>query len=305
MAYRQAIAAHKLVAGPDGTPLFFSKECFSNGSIGTVDVTYPSAPLFLVYQPKLLRGMLEPIFYFSESGRWTKPFAAHDVGTYPQANGQTYPHDMPVEESGNMLILTAAIAQVEGNADFAKQHWKTLTQHLGRISQEPWLRPRESALHRRLCRPPGPQRESVDQGHRRHRGLWQVGRGRAGRSQKTSAEYLALARKLAGQWVKAAADGDHYRLTFDKPGTWSQKYNLAWDRWLGLNLFPPAVAQKEIAYYLKQQGPFGLPLDSRKTYTKGDWILWTATMARAARRFRRPWSSRSGSSPTRPRTAFP
>jgi hypothetical protein len=115
-------------------------------------------------------------------------------------------------------------------------------------------------------------------------------------------KYTAIAKDMAGKWVEMANDGDHFRLTFDQPGTWSQKYNLVWDKILGFNLFDPAVAQKEIAYYLTKQNTYGLPLDNRKTYTKSDWIIWTATMASDLETFQKfidPLHKTFNESPTR------
>ena len=283
LAFRQAIAAQKLVESKDGTPFFMPKENFSNGSISTVDVIYPSAPMFLLLNPKLVEAQLEPVLRYAEMPRWKFPFAPHDLGVYPLANGQQYgggeeseTDQMPVEESGNILLLVAATEHAEGNVDFAKRHWPLLTKWADYLMAN-GLDPKNQL--------------STDDfaGHLAHNANLSIKAIEALAAYAQLADQLGYtevakhygssAADMATQWVKMANDGDHYRLAFDKPGTWSQKYNLVWDSILGLHLFPATVRDREIAFYKQHLNTYGLPLDNRATYTKLDWEVWTATLA--------------------------
>ena len=283
LVFRQTIAAHKLAADVDGTPMFFSKENGSNGCIDTVDVTYPSSPFFLLFNPALLQAQLEPVMRYAALPRWRFPFAPHDLGTYPIANGQVYgggelneDDQMPVEESANLILMVAGLEHAEHNWEFARQYMPQLKQ---------WA----EYLETKGIDPENQLSTDDFAGHLAHNtnlsikaiealgAFVEISRGVGDKD--LADRYEHIVRKLPAQWESMALDGDHYKLAFDQPGTWSQKYNLVWDELLGLHLFPAKVMQTEWSYYTKQMKTYGLPLDNRKTITKLDWEIWTASLA--------------------------
>jgi hypothetical protein len=277
LSYRQCFAGCGIAADANKQPLLFTKENTSNGDIATVDVIFPMDPIMVLFSPALARASLVSNLMYAASPHWKFPSAPHDLGTYPVVMGRDDGGEgMPVEESGNMIILCDAIAREEGNPEFVSKWWPQLTQwaeYLEKYGLDP---------ENQLC-------TDDFMGHLAHNANLSVKailalaaygdlcrmRGDTATAQK----YADLARADAEHWMKVADAGDHSLLAFDKPGTWSQKYNLVWDRILGLNVFPPEVAQKEVAYYKSVLQKYGVPLDSRTKLTKTDWSLWSATMA--------------------------
>lgn len=285
LAYRQVIAAHKLVLDENGDVLYISKECNSNGCAATVDVSYPSTPMYLLYNPELVKGMMRPVYRFAQSDAWQFDFAPHDVGQYPLLNGQVYANNqedilkwqMPVEECGNMLVMEANVALATGKADFAAEHIELL---------EKWCR-----YLIEYGADPGHQLCTDDfAGHLAHNcnlslkaimGLqgMSVITKMLGDSEK-SAFYRAEAEKMADNWMKTAVNPDGTtRLAFDQPDTYSMKYNMVWDRAWGSGLFTQEFMDAELADNKKHFNKYGMPLDSRADYTKSDWLVWTASMA--------------------------
>ena len=275
ISYRQSIAAHKLAVDNDGQILWISKECFSNGCAATVDVSYPSIPLYLMYNPELVRGMMRPIYKYARTDKWIFDFAPHDCGQFPLVRGQVYgenalQYQMPVEECGNMLVMAATVAIADKETKFAEENLDLLEAH----GDDP---------ENQLC-------TDDFAGHLAHNcnlslkavmGI--AGLGVIYKMLGRDADYEAMiekARRMAEGWAVRAANGDgSYRLAFDRPGTWSMKYNIVWDKLMGTGVMDKGVLATEFASYKHHINAYGMPLDNRETYTKSDWLVWTATLA--------------------------
>lgn len=286
--YRHCLAAHKLFQDADGDIMYFSKENNSNGCVNTVDLTYPSAPIFLAYNPQLEKGMITSILKYQATGRWNFDYAAHDLGTYPHANGNVYGNPwandgstMPLEENANIITLVAYIAKLDGDLDYVNKYWsiiKRWSKYLVDYGKDP---------EHQLCTDDfkGFSNRNANLAVKAIMGIAAYAEiAKMLGHDDIYEEHMAIAREYAHYWVDKtrSEDGTWYYMEYENPRHWGLKYNMLWDKLWGWNIFNDEytgdVIATDIAYYKTKVKTWGLPLDSRDATGKSDWVAWTAAM---------------------------
>ena len=231
LALRQAFGATEMV-GTTAKPWMFMKEISSDGNISTVDVMYPSFPVFLYANPRLVRLQLDPLFEYAESGLFKPLFAPHDIGaSYPNADGHNDGggENMPVEESANMLIMTAAYLRYAPKAEaaeYARLHYKILKQWADYLLAVPKGGTSPNALDPQFQNQTddftGAIAHSVNLALKGILGVGAMGQIAALDGNKAdAAKYSAAARDMIGKWSRRAQSGTgpHLTMQYIEPDT--------------------------------------------------------------------------------------
>ena len=288
LSARQVMGAYVFTVPPSGgcsnsstntsETLMFQKEISSDGNVNTVDVMYPAMPFFLYANPDLLRYNLEPLYQNQEGGFYPNEYSMHDLGThFPNATGHVEGDDeyMPVEESGNMILMTYAYFKFSGDSSFIKQHYAKLQQfatYLINFSLTPGLQLSTDDFAGQL----------VNQTNLAIKGI--VGLQAMAKiatiagDSKSSLNYSSTASSFYSQWETFAIDpsGRHTLLSYQWRSSYGLLYNTFPNMLLDLNLIPQSLYDMQSDWYPTTSQIFGIPLDNRHSYTKSDWEMWTA-----------------------------
>jgi hypothetical protein len=282
LATRQAFGAVQLV-GTKEKPYLFLKEISSNGNTQTVDVVFPASPIFFYLNPELIKLLLDPHYENQESGHYPNKWSIHDLGThYPNATGHPDGNDepMPLEECGNMMTMTLSYVQRTGNTDYIKQHYPLLKQWAEYLVADS-LYPGHQLSTDDFA---GPLENQTNLALKGMIGLEAMAKmsGLIGED-ADSKNFSSIAHDYIDQWMDLGtnkeADPPHTVLTYNNRSTHGLLYNLYNDRFLGLDLVPEEIYTQQSEFYPTQAGKYGVPLDTRHLWTKGDWEIFAAAVA--------------------------
>ncbi|KAK0941868.1 hypothetical protein LTR48_001306 [Friedmanniomyces endolithicus] len=282
LAARQAFGSLVFTNTPDA-PYVFLKEISSDGNIQTVDVIFPFHPIAIYLNPTLLRYMLDPLFINQEAGYWPYMFSIHDLGSsFPNATGHNDGNDemQPLEECGDMIIMTLAYAQRTNDNAYLSQHYKILKQWNEYLVQEALI-PANQISTDDFAGALANQTNLALKGIIGIEAFAQIA-NRTGHA-ADGANYTQIAHDYISQWetygINKVTTTPHAELSYGNASSYVLLYNLYADAELGLQLVPQSVYDMQSAFYPTVFNTYGVPLDTRHTYTKNDWELFCAAVA--------------------------
>ncbi|ROV93941.1 hypothetical protein VSDG_06274 [Cytospora chrysosperma] len=262
----------------EDTPLMFQKEISSDGNVNTVDVLYPATPFFLWANPDMIKYTLEALYQNAESGFYPNGYSMHDLGThFPNATGHVEGNDeyMPVEESGNMILMSYAYYKFSGDAAWLKSHYTILNQWAnyliefslvpsGQLSTDDFAGTLVNQTNLAIKGIVGLQAMSAI--------------ARIADQAADAANFSATATEYYDMWEYFAIDPskNHTMLSYQWRSSWGLLYNTYFDKLLNLGIVSPEVYEMQSSWYATVSQVFGVPLDSRHHYTKSDWEMWAA-----------------------------
>lgn len=252
----------------------FIKELSSDGNVNTIDVIMPAFPIYWVLDPDWIRLMLEPVMRYLDAGRWHLPYTIHDLGThYPHAIG----HDdqeaepMPIEESGNLLILALAYTRATGDSNWASSYMDIFQKYAdylvdNSIDIANQLSSNDAA---------GPLPNETNLAIKAAVGIKAFGElSGIDRYSRIGEEHATL---FFEEGLGTDEDQTHFVLQYpDQPESWKTPYNLFPDVLLGLNTFSNEAIRVNSDFYSTVRGEYGVALDNRQDWAKSDWNMWLA-----------------------------
>ena len=276
LAARQAFAGTQLT-GTSDTPYLFLKEISSDGNVQTVDVIFPSHPIFLYTNPTLLKMLLDPLFINQESGQYPNMYSMHDLGThYPNATGHPAGDDemQPLEECGNMLIMTLAYAQRASDTAYLSQHYAILDQWTQYLIQEALI-PANQISTDDFAGALANQTNLALKGIIGIEAMAVIANLTGNTT--TADKYSSTAHDYITEWqtlgIAMDADPPHTTLAYGMNDTHGLLYNLYGDKELSLNLVPQSVYDMQSAFYPTIIEEYGVALDTRHDYAKSECRL--------------------------------
>ena len=259
--------------------------------MNTVDVIFPTFPIYLTLNPEYLKMVLEPVLRYSnypvQDGGWPKNFAIHDIGSaYPNATGHAdgAEEDMPLFESSALLQLVYAYQMYGNDKAWAGNYTSVLSEYATYLQYNGLI--------------PATQLISVDaiQATANQTGLAvqsAIGLKAAGALLQNSAFTNAaefIVNEVYNQGLgldgSSPSTSTHFTYNYGLDSTWGTLFPAYPDVLLNLTTFPTAAYTMEGDFLLSQNQPAGLPFFGPYSYTVPltagcdwsitDWTFWTS-----------------------------